>query len=52
MSEANAPLRNDPELTVSELANGIKRALEAGFSHVRLRGEVFGYRGPHSSGHS
>lgn len=44
-------LRNEPEFTVSELAGAIKRALEDGFGHVRLRGEVSGYRGPHSSGH-
>lgn len=45
------PLANVPELTVSELAGAIKRALEDGFGYVRLRGEVSGYRGPHSSGH-
>jgi len=42
---------NTPELTVSELASGIKRSLEDSFGHVRLRGEISGYRGPHSSGH-
>jgi len=42
---------NAPELTVSELASGIKRSLEDSFGHVRLRGEISGYRGPHSSGH-
>ena len=42
---------NTPEFSVSELANAIKRALEDGFGHVRLRGEVSGYRGPHASGH-
>jgi exodeoxyribonuclease VII large subunit len=42
---------NNPELTVSELSNAIKRALEDGFGFVRLRGEVSGYRGPHASGH-
>ncbi|MDX2309309.1 MAG: exodeoxyribonuclease VII large subunit [Hyphomicrobium sp.] len=52
MDEQNAPkLRNEPEFTVSELSGAIKRALEDGFGHVRLRGEVSGYRGPHSSGH-
>ena len=45
------PLRNAPEYTVGELSNAIKRALEDGFGHIRLRGEVSGYRGPHSSGH-
>lgn len=29
----------------------MKRALEDQFGHVRLRGEISGYRGPHSSGH-
>ena len=42
---------NQPEFTVSELAGAIKRALEEGFSYVRLRGEVSGFRGQHSSGH-
>lgn len=45
------PLRNAPEYSVGELSNAIKRALEDGFGHIRLRGEVSGYRGPHSSGH-
>lgn len=43
---------NAPEITVSELASSIKRALEDGFGYVRVRGEISGYRGPHSSGHS
>ncbi|MCC7251729.1 exodeoxyribonuclease VII large subunit [Hyphomicrobium sp.] len=42
---------NVVEFTVSELSNAVKRALEEGFGHVRLRGEVSGYRGPHASGH-
>jgi exodeoxyribonuclease VII large subunit len=42
---------NTPEFSVSDLAGAIKRALEDGFGHVRLRGEVSGYRGPHASGH-
>jgi len=42
---------NTPEYSVSELAGAIKRALEDGFGHVRLKGEVSGYRGPHASGH-
>ncbi len=45
------PLRNAPEYSVGELSNAIKRALEDGFGHIRLRGEVSGYRGPHASGH-
>lgn len=42
---------NVAEYTVSELSSAVKRALEDGFGHVRLRGEVSGYRGPHASGH-
>ena len=42
---------NVAELTVSELSGAIKRTLEGTFGHVRLRGEISGYRGPHSSGH-
>jgi len=35
------PLQNNlPILTVSELSGGIKRALETGFSQVRVRGEL------------
>src|ERR687890_28861 len=43
---------NAPEWTVSDLAGALKRTLEDAFGHVRLRGEVSGYRGPHSSGHA
>ncbi len=42
---------NAPEFSVAELASAIKRSLEDGFGHVRLRGEISGYRGPHASGH-
>jgi exodeoxyribonuclease VII large subunit len=42
---------NVPELSVSELANALKRTVEDRFGHVRVRGEVTNYRGPHSSGH-
>jgi len=42
---------NVAEFTVSELSGAVKRALEEGFGFVRLRGEISGYRGPHSSGH-
>src|ERR671936_9173 len=45
------PGANVAEFTVSELAFAIKRVLEEGFGYVRLRGEISGYRGPHSSGH-
>jgi exodeoxyribonuclease VII large subunit len=31
---------NAPEFTVSEISGAVKRAIESGFSHVRVRGEV------------
>lgn len=40
------------EYSVSELSGSIKRTVENAFDHVRLRGEISGYRGPHSSGHA
>ena len=43
---------NVPELSVSELSGALKRTVEERFGHVRLRGEVSNYRGPHSSGHA
>ena len=43
---------NVPELSVSELSTALKRIVEERFGHVRLRGEVSNYRGPHSSGHA
>ena len=46
------PASNVAEFSVSELSSAIKRALEDGFGYVRLRGEISGYRGPHSSGHA
>jgi len=42
---------NTPELSVSELSGALKRTIEDAFGFVRLRGEISGYRGPHSSGH-
>ncbi len=49
---ASTELRtNLPELTVSELSAALKRTVEEAYPYVRLRGEVSGYRGPHSSGH-
>ena len=43
---------NAPEWTVGDLAGALKRTLEDAFGHVRLRGEISGYRGPHGSGHA
>jgi exodeoxyribonuclease VII large subunit len=50
-SEPEAPGANAPEFSVSELSSALKRAIEDRFGYVRVRGEISGYRGPHSSGH-
>src|SRR5262249_48869952 len=42
---------NTPEYSVSELSSAIKRTLEGTYGYVRLRGEISGFRGAHSSGH-
>ena len=36
---------------MSELSSAIKRTLEGAYGYVRLRGEISGFRGAHSSGH-
>lgn len=43
---------NASEWSVSELSSALKRTVEDAFGHVRVRGEISGYRGPHSSGHA
>ncbi|UIJ71303.1 exodeoxyribonuclease VII large subunit [Aurantimonas sp. HBX-1] len=43
---------NVAEYTVSEISGALKRTVEDAFGHVRVRGEISGYRGPHSSGHA
>src|SRR5690606_38633133 len=43
---------NAAEFTVSEISGALKRAVEDQFGNVRVRGEISGYRGPHSSGHA
>ncbi|WP_206453231.1 exodeoxyribonuclease VII large subunit [Aurantimonas marina] len=43
---------NVAEYSVSEISGALKRTVEDAFGHVRVRGEVSGYRGPHSSGHA
>src|SRR5467141_4223404 len=48
----NEPRVNIPELTVSELSAALRRTVEDTYGHVRVRGEISGYRGPHSSGHA
>ena len=43
---------NASEFTVSEISGAVKRLVEDSFGNVRVRGEISGYRGPHSSGHA
>src|SRR5690606_27719716 len=43
---------NAAEYTVTEISGALKRTVEDMFGNVRVRGEVSGYRGPHSSGHA
>jgi exodeoxyribonuclease VII large subunit len=47
----NEPRVNIPEWSVSELSAALKKTVEDAFGFVRVRGEITGYRGPHSSGH-
>src|SRR5919205_1214781 len=49
MAQATA---NVVEYSVSEISAAVKRVVEDGFSYVRVRGEISGYRGPHTSGHA
>ena len=48
----NEPRINIPEWTVTELSAALKRTVEDTYGHVRVRGEISGYKGPHSSGHA
>ena len=53
MSETASESRsNATEYTVSEISGALKRTVEDTFGNVRVRGEISGYRGPHSSGHA
>jgi len=47
---AETPRLNLPEYSVSELSAAVKRSLEQGFSYVRVRGEISGFK-RHTSGH-
>lgn len=46
-----SPTSNAGEYTVSEISGALKRTVEDAFGYVKVRGEISGYRGPHSSGH-
>jgi len=52
MPDSNIVTPNSTEISVSELSTALKRTLEDRFAYVRVRGEISGYRGPHSSGHA
>ncbi|WP_454918214.1 exodeoxyribonuclease VII large subunit [Xanthobacter sediminis] len=52
MVDGSEPRGNAPEWSVSELSAALKRTVEDAYGHVRVRGEISGYRGPHSSGHA
>ncbi|MCO5160359.1 MAG: exodeoxyribonuclease VII large subunit [Mesorhizobium sp.] len=52
MDEAADSPTNAHEYSVSEISIALKRTVEDAFGNVRVRGEVSGYRGPHSSGHA
>ena len=41
---ANAPGDNSAPFTVSELSGRLKRHVEDGFGHVRVRGEISGWK--------
>ena len=47
-----SPLPNAPEWSVSELSQALKRTVEDAYGYVRVRGEISGFRGQHSSGHA
>lgn len=51
-SQTENTASNVAEYSVSEISGALKRTVEDTFSHVRVRGEISGYRGPHSSGHA
>jgi exodeoxyribonuclease VII large subunit len=45
-----APGDNSPPLSVTELSGALKRTVEGAFGHVRVRGEISGFK-RHGSGH-
>src|ERR1700739_5147421 len=44
-------LINATEFTVTELSSALRRTVEDAYGHGRVRGEISGFRGAHSSGH-
>jgi exodeoxyribonuclease VII large subunit len=51
MAESAIVASNATEISVTDLSSALRRTLEDRFAYVRVRGEISGYRGPHSSGH-
>ena len=49
--ETAAPATNLVEYTVSELAFALRKTVEDAYGLVKLRGEISGFKGQHSSGH-
>ena len=47
----NEPRLNIREWSVTELSAALRKTVEDSYGYVRVRGEISGYRGPHSSGH-
>ena len=47
----NEPRLNIREWSVTELSAALRKTVEDLYGYVRVRGEISGYRGPHSSGH-
>src|SRR5438552_13905607 len=50
LAPGTAPGANLPDDTAAELSMALKRSIEQGFSHVRVRGEISGFK-RHGSGH-
>jgi exodeoxyribonuclease VII large subunit len=48
---AEAALNNVVEWSVSELSAALKRTVEDAYGHVRVRGEISGFKGASPSGH-
>src|SRR6201998_2496996 len=51
MADSAIVASNATEISVTDLSNALRRTREDRFGYVRVRGEISGYRGPHSSGH-
>jgi exodeoxyribonuclease VII large subunit len=51
MDQTDSP-SNAAEFSVFEISVALKRVVEDSFGNVRVRGEISGYRGVHTSGHA